>query len=31
MSRVVYAPEAEDDLIGIADYIAWDKPEAARR
>lgn len=31
MSGVVYAPEAEDDLVGIADYIARDKPEAARR
>jgi toxin ParE1/3/4 len=31
MSHAVYAPKAEDDLIGIADYIARDKPEAARR
>lgn len=31
MSRVVYALEAENDLVGIADYIAQDKPEAARR
>lgn len=31
MSRVSYAPQAEDDLVGIADYIARDKPEAARR
>ena len=31
MPRVIYAPEADDDLIGIADFIARDKPEAARR
>ena len=31
MSNVVFAPEAENDVIGIADYIARDKPEAARR
>lgn len=31
MPRVVYAPEAEDDLVGIAEYIARDKPVAARR
>jgi toxin ParE1/3/4 len=31
MPRVVYAPEAEDDLVEIAEYIARDKPEAARR
>ena len=31
MSQVVYAPEAEVDLVGIADFIARDKPEAARR
>lgn len=31
MPRAVYAPEAEVDLIGIADFIARDKPEAARR
>lgn len=30
MSVVIYAPEAEDDLVGIADYIARDKPNAAR-
>lgn len=31
MSDVVYAPKAENDLVGIADYIARDKPKAARR
>ena len=31
MPRVVYAPGADDDILGIADYIAHDKPEAARR
>ncbi len=31
MPRVVYAPEADDDFLGIAEYIARDKPEAARR
>ncbi len=31
MPRVVYAPEAENDLIEIADHIARDKPQAARR
>jgi toxin ParE1/3/4 len=30
MSEVIYSPEAEDDLVGIAAYIARDKPEAAR-
>ena len=30
MPRVDFAPEADDDLIGIADFIARDKPEAAR-
>ena len=30
MAKVVYAPEADDDLSGIVDYIARDKPEAAR-
>jgi toxin ParE1/3/4 len=25
------SPDAEDDLVGIADFIARDKPEAARR
>ncbi len=31
MLNVVYALEADDDIVGIADYIARDKPEAARR
>lgn len=31
MSGVVYAPEAEDDLVGITDYIARDKPDVARQ
>lgn len=30
MSSVLYSPEAESDLLGIAEYIARDKPEAAR-
>jgi toxin ParE1/3/4 len=30
MPAVIYAPEADDDLEGIADYIARDKPTAAR-
>ena len=30
MSRVIYAPEADDDLVGIAGFIARDKPDAAR-
>lgn len=30
MAEVVYAPEADDDLESIADYIARDKPQAAR-
>lgn len=30
MPAVIYSPEAEDDLIGIAAYIARDKPKAAR-
>lgn len=30
MSNVVYAPEADDDMVGIVDYIARDKPQAAR-
>jgi len=30
MSGVDYAPEADDDLVGVVDYIARDKPEAAR-
>jgi len=31
MPRVVYAPKAESDLVGIAEYIANDKPVAARQ
>lgn len=31
MPRVIYAPAADDDLLAIAEYIARDKPEAARR
>ncbi len=31
MPRVLYAPEAEGDLVGIAEYIARDKPVAARK
>ena len=31
MPRVDYAPEADDDLVGIAEVIARDKPGAARR
>ena len=30
MAHVTYAPEADDDIFGIVDYIARDKPEAAR-
>jgi toxin ParE1/3/4 len=30
MPAVIYAPEADDDLEGIVDYIARDKPTAAR-
>jgi len=30
MPRVIYAPEADSDLVGIAEFIARDKPEAAR-
>ena len=30
MAIVIYAPEADEDLSGIVDYIARDKPEAAR-
>ena len=30
MPEVVYAPEADDDLESIVDYIARDKPQAAR-
>jgi toxin ParE1/3/4 len=31
MPGVFYSPAADDDLLGIAEYIARDKPEAARR
>ena len=30
MATVIYAPEADDDLVGIVDCIALDKPRAAR-
>ena len=30
MANVIYAPEADDDLFGIVESIASDKPEAAR-
>lgn len=30
MASVIYAPEADDDLESIVDYIARDKPLAAR-
>lgn len=30
MAEVVYAPQADDDLESIVDYIARDKPQAAR-
>ncbi len=31
MPVVIYSREAENDLIGIAEFIARDKPQAARR
>lgn len=31
MANVIYAPEADEDLFGIVEYIARDKPEAARK
>jgi toxin ParE1/3/4 len=31
MSSPIYAPAAEDDLVGIAAFIAQDSPAAARR
>lgn len=31
MPRVDYAQEADNDLVGIAEFIARDKPEVARR
>jgi plasmid stabilization system protein ParE len=30
MAKVIYAPAAENDLLGIAGFIAQDKPGAAR-
>lgn len=30
MATVIYSPAADDDIFGIVDYIARDKPEAAR-
>ena len=30
MATVIYSPEAESDLLEIAEYIAQDKPIAAR-
>ena len=30
MAIVIYAPEADDDIFGIVDFIARDKPGAAR-
>jgi len=30
MAIVIYAPEADDDIFGIVDFIARDKPRAAR-
>ena len=30
MAKVIYAPEADDDLEAIVDHIARDKPTAAR-
>ena len=30
MPTAIYAPEADDDLEGIVDYIARDKPTVAR-
>ena len=31
MAEVIYAPDADDDLESIVDYIARDKPKAARK
>ena len=31
MADISFAPEAEEDISGIAEYIAQDKPEAANR
>ena len=30
MPNVIYAPDADDDLLGIVEYISRDKPDAAR-
>lgn len=30
MANVIYAPEADGDLFGIVEFIARDKPRAAR-
>ena len=30
MANVIYAPEADDGLFGIVEYIARNKPDAAR-
>jgi plasmid stabilization system protein ParE len=30
VATVIYAPEADDDLVGIVEYMARDKPRAAR-
>ena len=30
-AEVIYAPDADDDLESIVDYIARDKPKAARK
>ncbi|MEM7455411.1 MAG: type II toxin-antitoxin system RelE/ParE family toxin [Planctomycetota bacterium] len=30
MANVIYAPEADGDLFGIIEFIARDKPDAAR-
>ena len=30
MATIIYAKEADDDLVGIVEYIARDKPKAAR-
>ncbi|WP_417735475.1 type II toxin-antitoxin system RelE/ParE family toxin [Rosistilla oblonga] len=31
MAHVIFSPEADDDLVAIVDYIARDKPMAARQ
>ena len=30
MPKVIYAPDADDDLFGIVKYTSRDKPSAAR-